>query len=152
MRSIVSLAMDALAASASRHGKHSYNQRLICAMRLRYGLDDNRPRTLKEVSSSCPSPPGIPLSSHVSHISCAHLVAKIVPLVTLLAAHDLAVLLARLRHMLIPSSGMTDCVVLTVVMIFCRCPRRCRTLWRLCGCWYRRERSSWQQSWLKWVL
>ena len=54
MRSIVSLALDALAAPDARHGKlNSYNQRLICAMRLRYGLDDDRPRTLKEVRPVC---------------------------------------------------------------------------------------------------
>ena len=53
VRSIVSLALDALAARDLRHVKAaSYNQRVIRAMRLRYGLDDDRPRTLKEVSSS----------------------------------------------------------------------------------------------------
>lgn len=59
VRSIVSLALDALATPDSRHAKANlYNQRLVRAMRLRYGLDDNRPRTLKEVSPS-PSEPNL---------------------------------------------------------------------------------------------
>ena len=53
VRSIVSLALDALAARDSRHVKvNGYNHRVIRAMRLRYGLDDDRPRTLKEVSQT----------------------------------------------------------------------------------------------------
>ena len=53
VRSIVSLALDALATPDSRHAKaNAYNQRRVRAMRLRYGLDDDRPRTLKEVSPS----------------------------------------------------------------------------------------------------
>ncbi len=65
VRSIVSLALDALAARDLRHVKaNGYNQRVIRAMRLRYGLDDDRPRTLKEVGAL------LPVNAHPSHPAC----------------------------------------------------------------------------------
>ena len=51
MRAVVNLALDAL---ACKNGEPGYQQKrhqlMAAAMRLRYGLDDNKPRTLKEVS------------------------------------------------------------------------------------------------------
>ncbi len=55
VRSIVSLALDALAGPADVK-KDTYNRRLVRAMRLRYGLDDDQPRTLKEVSPNSKRP------------------------------------------------------------------------------------------------
>ena len=52
VRAIVSLALEALASAKGRSGMQSKtNQRIVQAMRLRYGLDDNRPRTYVEVSA-----------------------------------------------------------------------------------------------------
>ena len=52
MRAVVNLALDALACKDGEPGyQHKRHQLMAAAMRLRYGLDDNKPRTLKEVSS-----------------------------------------------------------------------------------------------------
>ena len=52
VRAIVSLALEALASTPGRSGRESKtNQRIAQAMRLRYGLDDDQPRTYVEVST-----------------------------------------------------------------------------------------------------
>ena len=52
MRAVVNLALDALACKDGAPGGYpKRNQLMAAAMRLRYGLDDNKPRTLKEVSA-----------------------------------------------------------------------------------------------------
>ena len=52
MRAIVNLALDALACTDTGRRKGlQYNQRIVQAMRLRYGLDDDRARTLSEVNT-----------------------------------------------------------------------------------------------------
>ena len=51
MRAVVNLALDALACKDGAPGYQPERYQLMAAaMRLRYGLDDNKPLTLKEVS------------------------------------------------------------------------------------------------------
>lgn len=53
------LALDALASTSDVPDKVSkQNQGIVQAMRLHYGLDDDRPRKLKEVSALLRSLPG----------------------------------------------------------------------------------------------
>ena len=57
MRAVVNLALDALACKDGAPGGYpKRNQLMAAAMRLRYGLDDNKPRTLKEVSAGACAP------------------------------------------------------------------------------------------------
>ena len=57
MRAVVNLALDALACKAGAPGGYPKRHQLMAAaMRLRYGLDDNKPRTLKEVSAGACAP------------------------------------------------------------------------------------------------
>ena len=57
MRAVVNLALDALSCKDGEPGyQHKRHQLMAAAMRLRYGLDDNKPRTLKEVSPGASAP------------------------------------------------------------------------------------------------
>ena len=57
MRAVVNLALDALACKdGAPGGQPKRHQLMAAAMRLRYGLDDNKPRTLKEVSAGAYAP------------------------------------------------------------------------------------------------
>ncbi len=63
MRAVVNLALDALACrDGAPGGNPKRNQLMAAAMRLRYGLDDNKPRTLKEVSAGACAPLAWPLA------------------------------------------------------------------------------------------
>ena len=52
VRAVVSLALDALeGAKGVPERETKLNRRIVQATRLRYGLDEDRPRTLREVSA-----------------------------------------------------------------------------------------------------
>ena len=77
MRAIVNLALDALACTDTGRKKGmQYNQRIVQAMRLRYGLDDDRARTLNEVKTvirwQCKTVSGFAPSAKCAYMKCTY--------------------------------------------------------------------------------